>query len=291
MLEAFDTLPISPFKEIIAYEALWAEKKTTYKSLADLFSKYPNSRPSDFVDTNKIPELVNAIKNIVLTAALKPNLLIDGTFDYPERLKDAKEPLELLYYSGNLDYLNTRCVAIVGARKASSEALNITKEIATKLVKDDFTIVSGLALGIDTQAHRAAIDAGGRTIGVLGTPLNLAYPKENEELQNKIAKEHLLISQVPFYRYIQQDYRINKNFFLERNKTMSALSDATIIIEAGETSGSLTQASAAVDQKRKLLIWETCFKNPEITWPERFAKKGAKRVGSYEDVKRELMIP
>jgi DNA processing protein len=284
-----NTLPIYPFKEIVAYEALWAHRKTTFKSLADMFSKYPNSRPSDFIDTNKIPELVDEIKNIVLTATFTPNPLIAGTFDYPPKLKDAEEPVELLYYVGNLDYLKTQSVAIVGTREPTRGALEITKEIATKLVKDNITVVSGLAAGIDTQAHEAAISAKGRTIAVIGTPLNRVYPKQNENLQNKIAKEHLLISQVPFYRYSKDTYITNKLFFLERNKTMSALSDATIIIEAGETSGSLTQASAAVHQRRKLFIWDSCFKNPDITWPERFANKGAKRISSYEELKIELM--
>ena len=133
MLPLSNSLPIYPFKEIVAYEALWAEKKTTFKSLADLFSKYPNSRPSDFVDPNKIPELVEEIRKIVLTETFKPNLIIDGTFDYPERLKDAEAPLELLYYTGNFDFLNTKCVAIVGTRNPSMEALAVTKEIATKV--------------------------------------------------------------------------------------------------------------------------------------------------------------
>jgi DNA processing protein len=132
------------------------------------------------------------------------------------------------------------------------------------------------------------MDAGGRTIGVIGTPLNKNYPKENSELQVKIAKEHLLLSQVPFYQYTQQSYIINKNFFLERNKTMSALSEGSLIVEAGETSGSLTQAVAAVRQGRKLFIWETCFKNKKLTWPQKFADKGAIRVSSYEEIRAAL---
>ncbi|EFK6515218.1 DNA-processing protein DprA, partial [Escherichia coli] len=96
------------------------------------------------------------------------------------------------------------------------------------------------------------------------------------------------ISQVPFHRYLEQDYRSNRIFFPERNVTMSALTEATIIIEASETSGTLTQARAALAQGRKLFILESCFRNPSITWPARFEAQGAIRVRNYEDIRRHL---
>ena len=104
---------------------------------------------------------------------------------------------------------------------------------------DNFTIVSGLAKGIDAAAHKTAIKQKGRTIAVLGTPLNTYYPKENSKLKNFIAHRHLLISQVPFVRYSKQSPFGNKLFFPERNKTMSALTEVTVIIEASGTSGTL----------------------------------------------------
>jgi DNA processing protein len=106
-----------------------------------------------------------------------------------------------------------------------------------ELVRDNFTVVSGLAAGIDTVAHTTAIDTGGRTIAVLGTPLTRVYPAANRDLQNRIAREHLVISQVPVRRYERQTPKVNRFFFPERNITMSALTEATVIIEAGETSG------------------------------------------------------
>jgi len=288
MLQFGNTTPVQPLKEIVAYEALWANKKTTWKSLSDLFARHPDSLPSDFVSGDQVHAIEDEVKKFVFGMNFRTGLLISGTFDFPMQLNDAKERIVLLYYTGILEYLKTRCVAIVGTRTPSSEGLAVAAEVATKLAMDDFTVVSGLASGIDTQAHKSTIAAGGRTIAVLGTPLNKVYPKENNELQNKIANEHLLISQVPFYRYSKQDYRINKNFFLERNKTMSALTEATLIVEAGETSGSLTQAAAALFQKRKLFIWDTCFKNKKISWPQNFAEKGAIRVSSYEELKGYL---
>jgi DNA processing protein len=232
----------------------------------------------------------NVIKDIVLNNKLdyKIYLLIKGTYDYPSGLLDAKEPLEVVYYSGNLDYLNTRRIAIVGTRHPSSEGLARTEKLTRLLVKDNFTIVSGLAMGVDTRAHETALKENGRTIAVIGTPMDTYYPKENKELQKRIAKEHLLLSQVPFYRYKLQNPTVNRFFFPERNKTMSALTEATVIVEASETSGTLIQARAALYQGRKLFILDNCFRNKDITWPEKFAKQGAIRVEKYEDILAHL---
>ena len=137
-------------------------------------------------------------------------------------------------------------------------------------------------------AHRTAMSLSGRTIAVLGTPLSKSYPKENSELQNEIAKKFLLISQVPVCRYSVQGPRGNRLFFPERNITMSALTDATIVVEAGETSGTLIQSRAALSQGRKLFILDSCFRNPALTWPEKFERLGAIRVKEYEDIRKYL---
>lgn len=282
--------PFEPFREIVAYEALWWDKGTSYKTLSKLFSESPDSRPSDFVDEARIRELYEEIKNIILSEKrpYKTNILIRGTYDYPKRLGDAIEQLELLYYTGDLSLLHTPAIAVVGARKATEEGVKRTEKLVKLLVKDGYTIVSGLAQGVDTAAHTTAIQEGGKTIAVIGTPLDTFYPKQNTDLQLKIAKEFLLISQVPFYRYKKQTIHGNRFFFPERNKTMSALTRATVIVEASDTSGTLVQARAALKQGRKLFILENCFRNPNITWPERFLKMGAHRVKEYSDITNVL---
>jgi len=155
-------------------------------------------------------------------------------------------------------------------------------------VNRDFTIVSGLAAGIDTAAMESAIAESGRTIGVIGTPINATYPKENTGLQEKVAKEHLLISQVPFYRYANEPFMARKIHFTQRNETMAALSEATIIVEASDTSGSLTQARACLQQGRKLFILNSCFEVPEITWPKTYLERGAIRVREIDDILNAL---
>jgi DNA processing protein len=123
---------------------------------------------------------------------------------------------------------------------------------------------------------------------VIGTPLGHVYPKANALLQDRIAREYLLISQVPVERYEAQNYRVNRFFFPERNKTMAALSEATVIIEAGETSGTLIQAREALKQGRKLLILNSCFERGDLKWPSRLEQEGAVRVRDYAEIRREL---
>jgi DNA processing protein len=206
-------------------------------------------------------------------------------------LRIADHPIELLYFQGWWELVNSpRSVAVVGTRKPSVEGLARTRKLVKALLQDDFTIVSGLAAGVDTAAHTTAIEHGGRTIAVLGTPLSKAYPASNARLQREIAKHHLLISQVPVKRYSnQKNPTLNNFFFPERNITMSALTDATIIVEAGETSGTLVQARHALKQGRKVFILESNFRNAELKWPHTFEERGAIRVADYDDIRRHLI--
>jgi DNA processing protein len=283
---------ISPIEEIAAYETLWESGKASFKTIAQLFKNAPGSRPSDLIPKNKysknldiIVQTMNELRDI---NNYQPNLIMNGSINYPQKLRDAVEPVELLYYTGNLDLIYERSVAIVGTRKPSEDGVKRTARMAKLLVEHGFTIVSGLAQGVDTIAHMTALENSGKTIAVIGTPLNQAYPKENSRLQDYIAKKHLLVSQVPFIKYLNQDYRSNRLFFPERNKTMSAITEATIIVEAGETSGTLIQARAALQQGRKLFILNSCFENPNITWPKYYEKKGAIRVKEFADVLNNL---
>jgi DNA processing protein len=213
---------------------------------------------------------------------------LQGAGEYPAKLRDAQYPVELLYYQGFWDLVETRSVAVVGARKASAEGLARAAKLARRLSADGFTLVSGLAAGIDTVAHTTAIECGTPTIAVIGTSLSSVYPPENAELQNLIARDHLLISQVPVIRYAAQGPFLNKRFFPERNVTMSALTEATIIVEASDTSGTLTQARAALHQGRKLFILESCFHVKGLRWPTLYERRGAIRVKEYEDIQRHL---
>jgi DNA processing protein len=161
------------------------------------------------------------------------------------------------------------------------------------LVKNGFTVVSGLAAGIDTVAHKTAIEYGGRTIAVIGTHIGREYPSENANLQKEIAANHLLISQVPILRYERSgatNPTVNRWFFPERNKTMSAITRATIIVEAGETSGTLVQARAALKQGRKLFLLDNLFHRNDLTWPRRMVEDGAIRVRDADDILERIGV-
>lgn len=285
----FESRAISPLRELGAYEALWDAPDATFKTLSEKFAVRPDSLPSDFVPKAKAQEYAEFVQRRFREADVtRFGVRVHGAGEYPQKLRDAAHPIELLYYQGWWDLADSRSVAVVGTRKPTPDGEARTRQLVRKLVKDGFTIVSGLAAGIDTVAHTTAIEEGGRTIAVIGTPLSHSYPKDNAELQRRIAREFLLISQVPVRRYERQDYRRNRLFFPERNITMSALTEATIIVEAGETSGTLIQARAALHQGRDLFILDSCFRRG-LTWPAKFAEKGAVRVMEYDDISKHLL--
>ena len=286
---SFKTRAISPFQEMGAYEALWCKPGTTFNSIAKQFAQVPGSVPSDFVPAETAYECAVCVKDRFEQAEIVSfGVRVHGAGEYPQKLRDAASPIELLYYQGWWDLASSRSVAVVGTRNPTREGLARTRRLVRELVADDFTVVSGLAAGVDRMAHETAIEENGRTVAVIGTPLSHAYPKENAELQHHISANYLIVSQVPVKRYEAQDYRRNRLFFPERNITMSALTEATIIVEAGETSGTLTQARAAIRQNRKLFVLDNCFRNPKLTWPAKLEKRGAIRVRDYDDIRQHL---
>jgi DNA processing protein len=277
--------PISPALEMGAYEEMWLEHGATFKTIADKFAAKRWATPSDFVSPSKADARAKEVFRALKAAGVSQfGVRIHHAGDYPNRLRDARNPVELLYFQGIWELAETRAIAVVGSRKPSDDGVKLARKVAFELVERGYTVVSGLASGIDTAAHTAALDAKGRTIAVIGTPLGVYYPRENTDLQKRIASEFLLISQVPVLRYASQAVPFNRLFFPERNITMSALTDATIIVEAGETSGTLIQARAALQQGRKLFIMNSCFERQDITWPAKFESRGAIRVRRPEDI-------
>lgn len=277
--------PISPRLEMGAYEALWLEPGATFKRIADRFAADPHALPSDFVPTEVADQTAEEAASAIHSAGVSRfGVRVHHAGDYPSKLRDARYPVELLYYRGEWDLVESPCIAVVGTREPTPEGEKRARRVARELVQAGFTVVSGLASGVDTIAHTSAIESGGRTIAVVGTPLGVVYPKKNADLQEQIATDYLLVSQVPVLRYRRQAVPANRLFFPERNVTMSALTSATVIIEAGETSGTLIQARAALYQRRPLFILDSAFRNPKLTWPARLEERGAIRVGSTAEI-------
>jgi DNA processing protein len=169
-----------------------------------------------------------------------------------------------LYCAGDQSLLQRGGIAIVGSRKASQRGRERAADLARAFVADGVAVISGLAAGIDGAAHRAAIAAGGRTIAVIGTPLEAAYPSENAELQEQIYERHLLVS--PF----APGTKTTPKHFPERNRVMARLAMATVVVEAGDTSGSLHQVSESQILKHPVFIARAVVDDPKVTWPKRF---------------------
>jgi DNA processing protein len=213
----------------------------------------------DLVHISTLEKLIAGIRNVVP--------------DQQARL----HAVEQLWCVGNLSLLSKKCVAIVGTRDVSFEGAARSRRLARELVAAGVVIVSGLAKGVDTEALTAAMDAGGRVIAVIGTPIDRSYPAENKRVQERIYHDHLLISQ------FRPGERVYPSNFPERNKLMAALSDATAITEAGDTSGTLHQAAECVRLDRWLFIAKTVIENPSLSWPERFRSYSKTRMLSVTD--------
>ena len=204
--------------------------------------------------------------------------------EYPQLLKLIKDPPKILYFIGELKP-QEKCLAIVGTRKCSPYGIRATQDFANKLSEANLTIVSGLASGIDTVAHQTCVDNKKRTIAVLGTGLDeqSIYPKENIGLAKKILENNgCLISELPpgtpGARYT----------FPRRNRIISGLSQAVLIIEAKTKSGALITADYAKEQKRKLFAVPGSIYSANSTGTNRLIRAGAKLVDNPDDILQEL---
>lgn len=171
-----------------------------------------------------------------------------------------------IYYAGDTELLKRPCVAVVGTRAVSPEGIARARRIATDLAKAGIVVVSGLAKGVDAVALNAAIEAGGRVIGVIGTPLDRATPTENGPLQEQMCREHLVVSQFAIGSPTQ------KSHFPQRNRTMATVSDGTVVVEASDTSGTLHQAAECTRLGRWLFILKSVTEAPGVTWPANFLR-------------------
>ncbi len=279
---------ISLYEEMVAYETLWARKGVFLRDITEMFEQ--NKTLPSLLFRQKKAENMFVYQELEekAKAYLKRlsgfSVSVYGTFQYPEKLRKSQHPIELFYYKGDIGLLESPSISVVGARKCTEDGLERARRLSKELVQAGYTIISGLAVGVDSMAMKTAVKENGHTVGVIGTPLNQYYPKENHTFQDEVAKNHLLISHVPFFRYHNEPFNSRKLYFVQRNEIMAALSEGTVIVEASDTSGSLTQAKACISQGKKLFILNSGLNNPDIKWPRRFLNQGAILVNTIEDV-------
>ncbi len=224
----------------------------------------------------------HAEQEIAKAADANVAVVTRGDPAYPERLKKIPDPPNYLYVKGALQPEDTNAVALVGTRKPTHYGRTVTHRIAYELASASFTIVSGMARGIDTQAHRGALAAKGRTIAVLGCGIDMAYPPENKDLMEEISAKGAVISENPFGTKPEAGY------FPARNRIISGLSRGTVIIEAAEDSGSLITAKNTLEQGRRLFAVPGNIGSVTSRGPNSLIKQGAVLVESTEDILKEL---
>lgn len=174
-------------------------------------------------------------------------------------------------------------VSVVGSRRATQDGLRRAAKLSALIAREGGVVVSGLADGVDGVAHRAAIDAGGRTIAVIGTTLGRCYPRAHASLQMEIYADHLLVSQ------FEPGRPTYPSGFPKRNRLMALLSHASVVIEAGDSSGTLSQAAETVRLGRPLFILRSVLERRDLQWPHRFLGQGALILDDFEQLRSTLV--
>jgi DNA processing protein len=221
-------------------------------------------------------------ESLAQVAKLRESALTLADDAYPPLLRHIADPPLALFYRGDPSLLARPGLAIVGSRRASTYAINVAELLARQLAPTGLTIISGLALGIDAAAHTAALDSGGTTIAVLGTGLDVIYPRANRRLTARIAQHGLIVTAFPPHTPPRPE-----NFPI-RNRIISGLSYGAVIVEATSRSGSLITARMAAEQGREVFAVPGSIFSPGSEGTHRLVQYGAKLVHDAGDVLHEL---
>ena len=198
---------------------------------------------------------------------------------YPKLLKQIYDPPKCLYIAGNIEILNNLGIAIVGCRDATEYGKKAATYFSYNLAKQNINIVSGLAKGIDSYSHIGALKANGKTIAVIGSGLDIIYPKENEQLAKKIIQQGgTIISEYPLGMKPQKEH------FPARNRIISGISQAVLVVEAREKSGSLITADFAMEQGKEVFAVPGNINSLNSVGTNNLIKDGAIPVSNYSDI-------
>jgi DNA processing protein len=253
---------------------LYGDAKTALENIAELSARGGKAKPIT------VCSKAAAEKELEKLDKIGASLISYKDKDYPYLLKHIHDAPPVLTIFGNPRLLNKKSVAIVGARNASGNGMIFTEQVAKALGQAGFIVTSGLARGIDTAAHKASLSTG--TIAVIAGGIEHIYPPENENLYHKIAEQGAIIAELPIGSVPRAQH------FPQRNRIISGLSLATIVIEANLKSGSLITARLAVEQNREVFAVPGFPLDPRAQGTNRLIKQGAQIIESIEDLIENL---
>lgn len=253
----------------------WPEIAVELLEVGSALEVWEHRAPAALIDLPGEVTLASAAKDVRSWQSRGYRLISILDEDYPTRLRGIHQAPPVIFTLGSV-VADDPAVSVVGSRAASASALAMAARLASELTARDMTVAAGLARGIDTAAHRAALDAGGRTVAMIGTGISRTYPAENSDLQQEIASRGLVLSQ------FWPDAPPQKHTFLMRNATMSGYGLATVIVEAGEHSGARVQARMAVEHGRQVILTDQVVRNQ---WAQKLlGRPGVHVASSVDDV-------
>ena len=226
--------------------------------------------------------LKEAARDLEASAKAGCQVVAYSSDDYPPRLKQIPDPPLVLYVRGEVKVLSSYAVAIVGTRRPTAYGSQVAQRLGRDLAQRQLVIVSGLARGIDSAAHRGALEAKGKTVAVLGSGIDVIYPRENKRLAEQVVESGALISEFP------PGTSPSPENFPIRNRTLSGLSLCVVVVEAAEYSGSLITARLAVEQNREVFAVPGNITSAQSFGPNHLIKQGAKLVDEWMDVLEEF---
>jgi DNA processing protein len=286
-------------QDILSYLALYSVPEVGTQRIVSLVRRFGSAREAldaSLGELTKVEDIGDKVaRNIKyqvnwklaqeqLSLAERKKFKISTFFDeeYPKSLKNIYDPPPLIFFKGEIRPEDQKAIAVVGSRKASSYGRMVTESLVGELASRGITIVSGLARGIDSISHQAALKAGGRTIAVLGSGLDIIYPPENRKLADGIAENGAVISE--FFLGTKPE----ATNFPQRNRVISGLCLGIVIVEAGPKSGALLTARHALEQNREVFAVPGDIRSQGSKGTNELIKQGAKLVSSVEDILVEL---
>lgn len=270
--------------------ARFTQMESAFSSLADAWRASAGELRAAGLDERSVEAIVGARPSVSPDAEMERlarahvQALTWHDPKYPARLKEIYDPPPVLYVRGDLTPADEWAIAVVGTRRATGYGREVAERLASDLSRNGITILSGLARGIDYVAHRAALGAGGRTIAVEGSGLDIVYPSEHAGLAQEIVQHGALVSDYPL------GTKPRAENFPRRNRVMSGMSLGVLVIEAPEGSGALITASLALEQNREVFAVPGSILTPGSKGTHRLIQEGAKLVADVQDILQELNL-